>query len=53
MVAEKKKSLVEVKRQLAAKYEGLAQRTGSKPRQKNWFHKAARYRQQADQLERA
>jgi len=53
MAAIEKKSLVEVKRELAAKYERLAQRTGSKPRQKNWFHKAERYRRQAEQLERA
>ena len=53
MAANKKKTLIEVKRELAAKYERMAQRTASTPRQKNWFHKAERYRHQAEQLERA
>lgn len=53
MAANRKKSLVEVKRDLATKYERLAQRTPSTPRQKNWFRKAERYRRQVEQLERA
>lgn len=53
MGASKTKTLIEVKRDLAAKYERLAQRTPSTPRQKNWFRKAERYRRQAEQLERA
>lgn len=53
MAANNKKPLVEIKRDLAAKYERLAQQTASTPRQKNWFRKAERYRRQAEQLERA
>ncbi|HEX7449463.1 MAG TPA: hypothetical protein VF306_18040 [Pirellulales bacterium] len=47
----KKKTLVEVKLELASKYESLARQSGSKPRQKRFLLRAERYRGQARQLE--
>ncbi|HET6878708.1 MAG TPA: hypothetical protein VFI31_00980 [Pirellulales bacterium] len=42
-----KRTLVDVKLALAAKYESLAKQTGSKPRRKSYFLRAERYRGQA------
>lgn len=50
-MATVKKSLVEVKLALAAKYESLAKQSGSKPRQKRYFLRALRYRGQAATLQ--
>ncbi len=49
----KKKTLIEVKLELAGKYESLARQSGSKPRQKRFLLRAERYRGQARQLEYA
>lgn len=49
----KKKSLIDVKRDLAEKYESLARQSGSKPRQKRFLLRAERYRGQAQMLETA
>jgi hypothetical protein len=46
----KKKTLVEVKTELAAKYRHLASLTKSKPRQKIWLNKARGYAQQVAKL---
>ncbi len=51
-MATEKRTLVDVKRALAAKYESLAKQTGSKPRQKRYLLRVERYRQQAATLER-
>lgn len=50
-MATAKRTLVDVKLALAAKYESLAQQTGSKPRQKRYFLRAQRYRGQAATLQ--
>ena len=52
-MADAKRTLVDVKLALAAKYESLARQSGSKPRQKRYFLRAERYRDQAATLERA
>jgi hypothetical protein len=46
----KKKSLVEVKTELAEKYTRLAVQTKSVPRRKNWLNKAKSYRLQLAKL---
>lgn len=46
-----KRTLIEVKLALAAKYESLAKQSGSKPRQKRYFLRAQRYRGQVATLQ--
>jgi hypothetical protein len=46
-MAAPKRTLLDVKLALAAKYESLARQTGSKPRQKRYFLRAERYCGQA------
>jgi hypothetical protein len=46
-MAGTKRTLLDVKLALVAKYESLAKQTGSKPRQKRYFLRAQRYRSQA------
>lgn len=50
-MANQARTLIDVKRALAAKYESLAKQTGSKPKQKNWHLRAKRYRDQVAVLE--
>jgi hypothetical protein len=49
-MATPKRTLIDVKLALAAKYESLAKQSGSKPRQKRYFMRAERYRGQAATL---
>jgi hypothetical protein len=49
-MATTKRTLVDVKLALAAKYESLAKQTGSKPRQKRYLLRAERYRGQVATL---
>lgn len=51
--APKKKTLVEIKLDLANKYDSLARQSGSKPRQKRFLLRADRYRGQAKQIQDA
>lgn len=51
--APKKKTLVEIKLDLANKYDSLARQSGSKPRQKRFLLRAERYRGQAKQIQDA
>ncbi|MGH7138571.1 MAG: hypothetical protein ACREHD_22715 [Pirellulales bacterium] len=46
-MSDSKRTLLDVKLALAAKYESLAKQSGSKPRQKRYFLRAERYRGQA------
>jgi hypothetical protein len=50
-MATAKRTLVDVKLALAAKYESLARQSGSKPRQKRYLLRAERYRGQAATLQ--
>jgi hypothetical protein len=50
-MATAKRTLVDVKLALAAKYESLARQSGSKPRQKRYLLRAERYRGQATTLQ--
>lgn len=50
-MAKQARTLIDVKRALAEKYESLAKQSGSKPKQKNWFLRAQRYRGQVAVLE--
>lgn len=49
-MAKEKRTLVDVKLALAAKYENLARITTSKPRQKTYLLRAERYRGQVATL---
>ncbi len=51
-MAKSKTKLAEAKRRLVKKYENLAKVAGSRPKQKTYLYNAARYRRQAEQLER-
>jgi hypothetical protein len=50
-VTKTKRTLVDVKLALAAKYESLARQTKSQPRQKTYLLRALRYRGQAATLQ--
>ena len=50
--AQDKAKLVQVKLQLAAKYERLAKVAKSKPKQKTYLHQADKHRHQAADLSR-
>lgn len=52
MSRSKTEHLVEVKLSLAKKYDRLALHAGSKPKRKTLKNRAARYRRQADRLQR-
>lgn len=46
------KTKIDVKTELARKYEHLAQIAGSEPKRKTFSHKATKYRRQAEQMRR-
>ena len=52
MSTDKNANLIEVKRQLAEKYEHLATITKSEPRRKTYVRRARRYRDQAADIAR-
>jgi len=50
---DRSKTLIDVKLDLAAKYERRAKLTSSRPRQSTLAYQALKYRRQAEQLKRA